>query len=177
MGVLQTVQTVAGFNKLFKTVIVKGLFAQLLAFSRTLVSHTGDTAEFVHATINIPANTLTVNGRIKITMIWRYTGTAGVKTTRVRLTNLAGTSLVAVANAAGSLSAIINWQQWNTGALNTNVCVDGGNTGYGASGADVVFANVDTSQAWTLVITNQNASAADTAILLGYDVELYDVSV
>lgn len=179
MGVIQTLATIANTNKLFKTVIIKGLFAQLLALSRAAVPHTGDAAEFILGTINIPANTLTVTGRLKLTMLFRFTGTVGTKTIRVRLTNLAGASLAgAIVSGGTSLSGVLTWQFWNTGALNTNSCMAGGvAAGYGFSTVDILSPNVDTSQAWTLVITAQNASAADTSTLLGYDVEVMDSSV
>lgn len=177
MGILQTIQTIAQNNRLFKTVIVKGLFAQLVAQSRVPVPHTGDTLEFVLATINIPANTLSATGRLKLTSLWKFIGAGGNRTCRVRLTNISGAILWAPVHSSAVLSATLDWMLWMMGATNSQESSGSGQTGYvGVSGA-VVTAAIDTTQAWTLVITGQVAVGTDTISLEAYDLELCDTSV
>ena len=124
-------------------------------------------------TIVIPGGTLGPSGRMKLTMLWRFVGVAGVKTQRVRLTNLAGTSLVSAASAANSLSGIIELNWWNLTAA-SQALMDGGNVGHGYSSVDVVNLAVNTANDFTIVITAQNAAAADTSTLVAYDLELCD---
>lgn len=140
----------------------------ILAKSGAAVSVPADTTEDTLATINIAANAMGANGRLRITTYWTETNNGNVKTTRIKFGGTNHCSLASVSIAQrGMLATITNRNatnsQWGIGTFT--------GTGGLADQAYVTSA-VDTTSGVTLLITGQKASAGDTLTLESYLVEL-----
>jgi hypothetical protein len=141
----------------------------VLASSGVQVTHTGDTAEFVLATISIPANSMGANGRLRILTHWSYTNSANSKSLRVRWGGSSGTvcsSQSVTTTAAFGSECFVQ----NRNATNSQVC--GMTVSSGLGTGTINTASQDTTGAIDLVITGQLTNSAESVNLEGYCVEL-----
>ncbi len=147
-----------------------GSGAQVLGQSAVAVPHTGDVLEFAFATINLPANKMGPNGRVRITCLWSMTNNANAKTLRTRFGGIGGQVYQSI-GAASVASYRHEGEIANRGALNSQV--GSVSTGFGSSSTVVGTSAVDTSADTTLVITGQLGVNTDTLTLESYLVELF----
>jgi len=140
-----------------------------LGGSGVAVPHTGDTNDFVFATIPVPAGVMGPNGILRITTFWSCTNNANGKTGRTRFSGAGGTifqsiglNSIATMRAGGEIA--------NRGALNSQV--GSTSTGWGSSSNAPVTAAVDTSVDQTVTITGQLTVGTDTLTLEYYLVEV-----
>ena len=147
----------------------------VIAKSAPGTSITGSTSETVLANIRIPANTLASNGRIIIRTFWQFTGTAGTKTRKIYLNTAAtagGTTYMSVAGGSTDLGAQYYTVIQEAGATNSQI----GGVITGLSGAASTSAlptsSIDDTADMYVVITATLGSAADTATLAAYSVEI-----
>lgn len=142
----------------------------VLAASCPNVSAPADTSEDTLATITVPANTMGINGQMRVSHVSNSTNSAGTKTYRVHYSGAAGTVIFSQAmttQVAGGGIAIIG----NTGAANSQLWGATGQINV-ATGANSGSSAVDTTASTTLVITGQKSSAGDAATLVCYTVEV-----
>lgn len=141
--------------------------------STTQVSHTGDTSEFVLATISVPA--IPAGASFRLTPMVSYTGTAGTKTSRIYYgaasSGTAGTKYQESINATASLSykTVLNF--WNR---TTSSQFGGVNTlaGAGAAITATTTSSVTTTTGTEITLTGQLANSGDTITLEGYTFEV-----
>lgn len=145
--------------------------AGVLAQSAVAVALTGsDAAEHALATINIPAGLMGVNDAITVDAMWTVTNNANVKTARVRLGGIGGTSfhtLVLTSTLTGRTFVRFS----NRGVANSQVAF-AGSSGSGTSSAAMNTGAVDTTASQDLVITAQDAGSLNQVTLEAYRVEL-----
>jgi hypothetical protein len=147
--------------------IVWGMLGQ----SSVAIVAPADTTEDVLVTINIPANYLGNNSRLKVYTSWTCTNNGNVKTVRVRLGGTAGTDYLngVLTSLAGGFGES---EITETGA---NLSQQG--AGYLMVGTPAIqfraqqTGTLDITAAQTLVITSQKANAGDTLTLVSYRVE------
>lgn len=132
--------------------------------------HTGDTILTTFYTIAIPANTLGANGRLRITLSWRFTGTAGAKTMQV---GFGGTTFFTAASGAATLTAANQIVIANRNSTSSQVL---GNvattTSFGDTTTDIVTGSVDTTASQDLVIQGQLANSGDSIAVESYLIEV-----
>jgi hypothetical protein len=142
----------------------------VLGSSSTPVDVTADvTTEVVLATITVPANTLGLNGKLRVTTTWGYTNGANDKILRVRFSGAAGTqylSTTATTTATNQIITIFG----NAGATNSQRGFQGSN-GVGTSGSAIATSAADTTTATSIVISGQKEVGSETLTLEGYTVE------
>lgn len=132
--------------------------------------HTGDTSAATFATIAIPGNTLTANGALRITLLYRFVGAGGNKTTTL---TFGGTTFLSASNGTSTLSAQSQIIIRNRNATNSQVSAWSSNSqSFTSLPADVVTAAVDTTQSQNLVIGGQLANAGDSIALESYLIEV-----
>lgn len=139
----------------------------VLAQSGVAVSVTGTTVETTLATITIPANALSANGKLRITWMMSFTSSANNKNGRLRF---GGTQ---IDNIGGTTISGFEWQQ-NISALNSTQSQSAyqGNSAPYQIGGLFVNTSFDMTQPQQLTITGQCANAADTITLISYTVEI-----
>jgi hypothetical protein len=143
----------------------------VLAQSGVAVSGAADTNENALATITIPANSLGINGSIRVWHLWTVTNSANNKTMRVRFSGASGTiynQIVLTTSAINHQLTVIT----NRGATNSQVGSASLSSSFGASASANVTSAVDTTADTTIVITGQKASAGETITLERYMVEI-----
>lgn len=143
----------------------------ILAYQHSQVySHTGNTAETTMATITVPGGTLGVNGSLRISLLWSYSGNTNTKTMRTYFGGTAfntATQSTAV-NAAQSQEILIR----NRGAANSQIGPPANQSGGIGAGSAVITASIDTTVNQNIVITGQLANSADTITLEAYTIEV-----
>lgn len=147
------------------------LVAHIARSAVAQTAHTGDTAETTLSggTITVPADTLGANGRLRISLFMRFTGTAGTKTVRIKFN---GTTFFEAANGATILSARSLAEIANRNATNSQVGGPLGLQGIGGSTNDVVTSAHDTTGALDITITGQLGNAGDSIAIASYLVEV-----
>lgn len=141
--------------------------------SAVQVPHTGNTAETTLATIQVPANAMGPNGRVRVTVLWSMTSSANNKTIRVRFGGTSGTiyqQQQLTTNQINRLQA-----EWaNRNATNSQVGGPAGaSSGWGGSSAAIVTSAVDTTANADIVISGQLANSGETIALEHYLVEIF----
>lgn len=131
--------------------------------------HTGDLLLTTLATIVVPANTLGANGRLRITVQWRFTGTAGTKTGSIAF---GGTNFFQLAYTASALSGSVQREICNRNATNSQVSAALTAQGPVTSTSDIVTAAIDTTSAQNILLTGQLANAGDSIAVESYLVEV-----
>lgn len=145
---------------------------KVLGQSSVAVSGAADTNENVLATVTVPAGSMGLNGRLRVTALLTLTNSANNKTVRVRLGGIGG-SIFTSPVMTTSASTRFQIEIANRGAANSQVGGQQlGTGGWGISGNVVATAAIDTSADTTVVITGQKASAGETITLESYLVEL-----
>ena len=149
----------------------------IIGQSGASVSKTGDTNENGCATITIPANMLTANGRLEVWTLWTYTNSINNKTLRVRFGATAGsayttgTQYLSVANTTTVTAQYITTIQ-NANATNSQVAMSNSGGVAGTSGAALTTSSVDTTASSTVYVSAQLASSGETITLSAYQVKL-----
>lgn len=145
----------------------------ILATSAVVVSHTGDTSEFVLGTVSIPAAWLGPNGSLRIPHQWSHTNNANTKTLRIRLGGIGGTIIYSAAQTTVAQTLAETWLQ-NKNSHSAQVFGSIGNrtTDTVAIVSQIGTAAVDTSAQVDIVFTSQCANAADSISLDRYVVEI-----
>lgn len=148
----------------------------ILAKSGAAVSHTGNTNETVLATISIPANSMGLNGALRIKTYWTITANTNTKTARLRLGGIGGT-VVGPGNAWNAAAVTVPHSETlvqNRNSASSQICRNITNRS-----SDLLMqlqaniaAAVDTTVAQDLVITGQLGVGTDTITLESYIVEL-----
>jgi hypothetical protein len=132
--------------------------------------HTGDTNLTTLVTIAVPGNTLGANGRLRITVLYRFTGTAGTKTPTI---SFGGTTFFTAPSGTTGLSWRLQVEVSNRNATNSQVSqtVAGGG-GFASSAADVATATIDTTASQNILLQGQLANGGDSIAVESYLVEL-----
>lgn len=131
-------------------------------------SVTGTLTETTLATVSIPGTLLGSDGAVRITAIFGFTGTAGIKTMRAKF---GGVTFVNSGPAASTLSASINRTIANLTA-SSQVAVPITAAEGNPQGSSPVVGAADTTLDQPLVITVQLANIADSATLYKLIVEV-----
>lgn len=143
----------------------------VLAASSAAVSCAADTAENTLATITIPPGAMGIDGILRITAQWTFTGSTNSKTWRVRFSTLAaqdnGTTSASVTSLR-SMTEIRNVNAANAQKSSSYSLTIAGSAPSTAPGT----AAIDTTAAVTMTITGQKGSAGETLTLDSYTVEL-----
>jgi hypothetical protein len=143
--------------------------AHVLAQSASPVSHTGDTAEVILASVVVPANSMGPNGRLNIEADFSINSSSTAKTLAAKF---GGVTLLSVSpnqavfdlfEARVTNRSAADAQRWAAKRIN------GSTNATTAAGTSAV----DTTQDVTVEITGQLASAADTVTLESFQVILY----
>lgn len=145
--------------------------AVVLGQSAAGSSHTGDTNEFVFATVTVPANKMGAKGVLRITTLWTVTNNANAKTPRIRLGGVSGTAFysASVPNVQTvQLQTIIR----NRDVTGSQVSHASSSGSFSTSTAAVVTGSIDTTAAQDIVISGQLGNSADTISLEAYLVEV-----
>jgi hypothetical protein len=135
---------------------------------------TNTTSEEILHTWTIGANELPVGGRLRVQFFVETNNNANAKRFRVRAGGVAGTEYFNVNFNNAANVQVITVDIYANGATNSQV-------GYGSlstarSGATTnakVTSAVDTTGSWTVVLTSQKASGADTLTVLFADCYLF----
>lgn len=147
-----------------------------VAKSGAAQSHTGDTNEFVLATIPIPANALGANGVLRVTTFWTMTSSGNNKTLRIRL---GGSGVGGTAIFTSAALTTIDHARCETTLIASNATNAQVTQSYYARGTDNLTngsaasaSTVDMTADQNLAITAQLGSASETIALTGYIVEI-----
>lgn len=130
-------------------------------------SVTGTTNEATLASVTIPGGLMGSDGSIRILALYSFSGTAGTKTTRIRLqsTLMSSTSGNAADLGRSHIKFICNL------AVNSQASLPGPSDGLSSTVANIVGA-VDTSIDQPLTVAAQLANSADSATLVKVIVEV-----
>lgn len=131
-------------------------------------SVTGTLTETTLATVSLPGTLLGSDGAVRITAIFGFTGTAGIKTMRAKF---GGVTFVNSGPAVSTLSASINRTIANLTA-SSQIAIPVTAAEGSALASSVVTGAVDTTVDQPLVITVQLANVADSATLYKLIVEV-----
>lgn len=144
---------------------------RVLASGAPGTAHTGTVNETGLVTVDIPANALGANGRLRVSQLWSMTNNANNKTFRIRWSTISGTAFAAVVNAS-----VIGWKDTreiaNRGATNSQAAQLASTAGANTLGGTPTTGTIDTTAATTLLLTAQLANSGDSMTLESYSVEL-----
>ena len=124
-------------------------------------SVTGTTNETTLSSVTIPAGLMGADGSVRVTAIFTFVGTAGIKTMRAKF---GGTTFVNSGPANTTLSASI-FRTISNLTASSQVAIPVTAAEGGAQASTTVVGSVDTSADQAIAITVQLASAADSATL------------
>lgn len=133
-------------------------------------SHTGDTNETTLKTFTVPANTIGINGHLRITILVGGSGTNDTKTIRMKF---GGTTFMTAVSVSANISGRFVIDIYNRGAANSQV---GAVVSNGFSSTAIVTAAIDTTLAKDIVITGQLANGSDAVSVEAYTVEINPAS-
>lgn len=144
---------------------------RVLASSATAVSCAADTNENTLATITVPAGIMGLNGILRITSAWTFTGSTNSKTWRVKFGAMTvqdnGTTTAGVTSIR-CVSELRNVGATNSQKGNSYTWTIAGSVPATAP----TTAAIDTTAAVTMLITGQKGLAGETLTLDSYLVEL-----
>lgn len=144
---------------------------RILAASNAAVSCPADTTEDTLATITVPAGAMGLNGILRITTHWTFTGSTNSKTWRVKFGSMS-------AQDTGTTSASVTSLRCHTEIRNVASASSQKGNSYSLTIAGSVPATspttaaIDTTAAVTMLITGQKGLAGETLTLDYYLVEL-----
>lgn len=143
----------------------------VLAASNVAVSCPADTSEDTLATITVPPGAMGIDGILRITAQWTFTGSTNSKTWRVKFGSM---SVQDNGTTNASITSIRSLTELrNAGAANSQKGSSYTFTIAGSlPGTTPTTAAIDTTAAVTMIITGQKASAGETLTLDSYLVEL-----
>jgi hypothetical protein len=145
---------------------------KIVASANLQSSHTGNTNEFVLATVPVPARAMGLNGRLRIIALWSATNSANSKTVRIRFGGVSGTIYHehALPNQAVSKSMT---EIQNRNSASSQLGKPKTMDAFGDSTAALVTSVIDTDAAATdICFTGQLTSGGETVSLEAYIVEL-----
>lgn len=149
--------------------VTRGPYPYKLAAAGSNIPDKGNlTSEETFVTVVIPANSMGINGSIRVTSAWTCTSSANDKTVRVRL---GGTELHATVNpTSGVITMYPQTLIQNRGVTNSQV----GSAGYGTGAATTAIptAAIQTGSDANLTITGQKETGTETLTLQRYLVEV-----
>lgn len=148
---------------------LRGIY--ILGCSGVASSVSSGTAEVQLASIDVPANLLGANGKIRVTTLWTYTNSVNNKILRVRLGGSGGSAyLAATVTTTASMQAqtIIA----NNNATNVQKGFNGNTASFATTSNALVTGAVDTTAATTLYMSGQPASGGEVITLEGYVIEI-----
>jgi hypothetical protein len=133
-------------------------------------AHTGDTNETTLASITLPANTLGLNGRLRIIADFSHTGSAGTFTPK---TKFGGTGILTASYGSGVASVrhcvdIVN----RNSASSQFVHADAVSSAAAWSVSNTTLA-IDTTADATILLTGTLGNSGDTVTLEAYQIILY----
>lgn len=131
--------------------------------------HTGDTNATTFTTITVPANTLGANGRLRISVLYRFVGTAGAKTTTI---TFGGTTFYTLSQNSTSLSWRGQIEIANRNATNSQVAGPSAAATFQSATTDVVTGSVDTTASQNITFAGTLANGADSIAVESYIVEV-----
>ena len=131
------------------------------------VSGTGAAIDMAPGLITIPGGLMSATGSVRITVMWKFTGSAA---TRVVGVKFGGTTYFATTHATGILSAVSQTVISNKTTASQVGYGNGGASGLGGIAATPVTSTVDTASAVAIQMTF-TGNAADTASLEHWIVE------
>lgn len=137
------------------------LFKELARQTQKL-SWTGDTAENVLLTVDVPP--MGKNSYLDFSSLWSVTNNANNKIVRVRLGGASGTVLMQWTATTIATIIDINRKTLNRGATNSQISSNALSF-VGTSTGNPLTSSIETNAGTTLVFTVQLANAADTASL------------
>lgn len=141
----------------------------IVASSGVAVASPLDTNENTLATITIPANAMTANGRLRIRAMFTTDGSAGNKTYRVRFGGTQFFSSVRTTQTTNDISGeIMNLNATNAQRSSSWIEVTSAALTFGVSATGAV----DTTVARDVTITMQKATGTDVVTLVWHYVEL-----
>lgn len=144
---------------------------RVIAASATAVSGSADTNENTLATVTIPAGIMGLNGIIRVTSHWTFTGSVNSKTWRVKFGSMSvqdnGTTTAGVTSIR-CMSEVRNVGATNSQKGNSYTLTFAGSVPATAP----TTAAIDTTAAVTLLLTGQKGLAGETLTLDSYLVEL-----
>ncbi len=138
----------------------------------------GSTSETNLAIVTVPAGIMNANGKLKVDVLWVYTGTAGAKTYNLRVSTVSGattggTNYSNNSFAASTLSAYVrDVCIWNANSTSSQVGFAQASTTVGTSTLTVQTSTINTSNVFYLNINGILANSADAMQVLGYTVTL-----
>lgn len=143
----------------------------VLAASSAAVSCAADTNENTLASITVPPSALGINGILRITTQWTFTGSTNSKTWRVKFGSMSvqdnGTTSASVTSLR-CMSEVRNVDAANSQKGSSYTLTVAGSVPATAP----TTAAIDTTAAVTLLITGQKATAGETLTLDSYTVEI-----
>lgn len=140
----------------------------VLAQSGVASSISGSTAETTLAIVVVPANTIGVNGCLRIHTQWTYSSNTNTK-------HIGGYfGLAKIIQLAGSTQASVTFLRSirNRNSLTTQVMESLGSSGASTSAGSSTVLQVDTTQDQTLAFTARLTDPTDTVTLEAYTVEI-----
>jgi hypothetical protein len=142
----------------------------LLAQSAVPVTITGTIAETNFASVTLPGKTLSANGILRISALVMYNGAqVNTKTTMIRF---GGQKIFNNAPAANVTGIEIEKYIRNANATNSQVFFNSGAFGPTSTTGSMGSSAIDTTVDQTIVFAVQLADATDSAVLLGYTIEV-----
>jgi hypothetical protein len=148
-----------------------GVVAQSAVASSAL---TGTTDETALATIALPAGLLGTTRTLRVTAYFTMTANTNVKTPRIRLGGISGTSMNAAVSGAAVSAQIMRVEFSARGSTTSQIAT--GTAGRGSDNIQTLLAHVSGAQntaiALDLVISGQLANSGDSLILERYVVEI-----
>jgi hypothetical protein len=143
---------------------------RVIVQSAVAVPNTGNTTENTVATITVPANSMGLNGRIRLDCDVSGLSGTGTKTIRVRF---GGTTLFTRAAASTDTETVFDVSITNRNAANSQRYSGRYTNSIPGSQAFSGTTAIDTTADATLLVTIQNSNSADTSTLESYSVILY----
>lgn len=150
---------------------------RLLGYGNTILSHTGDTAETVKATVSVPANAMGANGILRIDQIFSNNNSGNNKTFRTRL-GTSGNGLTGTIYSSETTTTNIGGRRHieivNRNATNSQIGANQGATpsGWGATASANQTSSLDATAVIDIAMTVQLANGGDTGSYESYRVTL-----
>ena len=150
----------------------------VLGSGGTASSTTNSTSEVNLKSVLVPAGIMGLNGHLHIEALYKYVGTAGTKTPRIRHSTTAGdtsagTLLLSSAVAATSLSQSTYEVITNVNSASAQIAKPGTLLGFGASDTVMLTGSINTAVDSYINFNALVANSGDTAQLVSYTVTFY----
>jgi hypothetical protein len=145
---------------------------RVLAQSGVAVAHTGVTTETTLASIVIPAGSMGLNGRVRVTTLWTMTNSANNKVMRGRFNHATTGTTYLTSTQTTQNTFRHQFEIINRNSQSSQCGAPGGLNAYGQTTGVLLTSAIDTSVETTIYLTGQLVNASETLTLEGYMVEL-----